>query len=106
MHPRRPGEFLLPPLPAGKELTLTPAYDICRKAVPVMKRLRLCRITGQNRFSQLKTCLGAAHHFLLSPQAAVDEIDRIESVIDDNWHRVSVEKRSLVRKGKERDKST
>lgn len=32
-------------------------------------------ITSDNRFSQLKTCLATAHHFLLSRQAAV-EVDR------------------------------
>jgi serine/threonine-protein kinase HipA len=45
-------------------------------------------ITGENRFSQLKTCLAAAHHFLLSRQTAVDAIDRIETAIRDNWERV------------------
>jgi serine/threonine-protein kinase HipA len=45
-------------------------------------------ITGENRFSQLKTCLAAAHHFLLSEQQAVDVIDRIETVIRDNWNMV------------------
>jgi serine/threonine-protein kinase HipA len=39
-------------------------------------------------FSQLRTCLAAAHHFLLSRQAAVDAINRIESAIRDHWERV------------------
>lgn len=41
-------------------------------------------ITGENRFSQLKTCLAAAHHFLLSRQAAIDVIERIETAIREN----------------------
>lgn len=36
-------------------------------------------ITGGKRFSQLKTCLATAHHFLLSRQAAVAVIDRDEA---------------------------
>ena len=69
----------------GKELTLTPAYDICPQNRAGNEATQAMLITGQNRFSQLKTCLAAAHHFLLSPQAATEVIDRIESVIQDNW---------------------
>jgi serine/threonine-protein kinase HipA len=47
-------------------------------------------ITGDNRFSQLKTCLAAAHHFLLS-QKATALIDRIETAIRENWERVCEE---------------
>jgi serine/threonine-protein kinase HipA len=50
--------------------------------------MQLRIITGANRLSQLKTCLAAAHHFLLSRQAAVDAIDQIETAIRDNWERV------------------
>lgn len=42
-------------------------------------------------FPQLKTCLVAAHHFLLSRQAAVTVIDRIETAIRENWERVCEE---------------
>ncbi|MDK9708174.1 MAG: type II toxin-antitoxin system HipA family toxin [Desulforhopalus sp.] len=76
----------------GKELTLTPAYDICpqgRTGNEATQQAML--ITGENRFSQLKTCLAAAHHFLLSRQAAVGVIDRIETAIRDNWQRVCEE---------------
>jgi serine/threonine-protein kinase HipA len=48
-------------------------------------------ITGENRFSQLKTCLAAAHHFLLARQTAIDIIERIETAIRDNWERVCEE---------------
>jgi serine/threonine-protein kinase HipA len=48
-------------------------------------------ITGENRFSQLKPCLAAAHHFLLFRQAAVPVIERIESAIRDPWERVCEE---------------
>lgn len=69
----------------GKELTLTPAYDICPQSRTGNEATQAMLITGQNRFSQLKTCLAAAHHFLLSQQAAVGVIDRIETAIRDNW---------------------
>jgi serine/threonine-protein kinase HipA len=75
----------------GKELTLTPAYDICPQGRTGNEATQAMLITGENRFSQLKTCLAAAHHFLLSRQAAVDAIDRIETAIRDNWERVCEE---------------
>ncbi len=75
----------------GQELTLTPAYDICPQGRTGNEATQAMLITGENRFSQLKTCLAAAHHFLLSRQAAVDAIERIETAIRDNWERVCEE---------------
>ncbi len=75
----------------GQELALTPAYDICPQGRTGNEATQAMLITGENRFSQLKTCLAAAHHFLLSRQAAVAVIDRIEAAICDNWERVSEE---------------
>ena len=75
----------------GKELGLTPAYDICPQGRTGNEATQAMLITGDNRFSQLKTCLAAAHHFLLSRQAAVDVIDRIETAIYENWERVCEE---------------
>jgi serine/threonine-protein kinase HipA len=75
----------------GKELALTPAYDICPQGRTGNEATQAMLITGENRFSQLKTCLAAAHHFFLSRQAAVDAIDRIETAIRDNWERVCEE---------------
>jgi serine/threonine-protein kinase HipA len=75
----------------GKELTLTPAYDICPQGRTGNEATQAILITGENRFSQLKTCLAAAHHFLLSRQAAVAVIDRIETAIRDHWERVCEE---------------
>lgn len=72
----------------GKELTLTPAYDICPQGRTGNEATQAMLIAGDNRFSQLKTCLAAAHHFLLSPKAAAALIDRIESAIRENWERV------------------
>ena len=75
----------------GKELALTPAYDICPQGRTGNETTQAMLITGKNRVSQLKTCLAAAHHFLLSRQAATVTIDRIESAIRDNWERVCEE---------------
>lgn len=75
----------------GKELGLTPAYDICPQGRTGNEATQAMLITGDNRFSQLKTCLAAAHHFLLSRQAAVDTIDRIETAIYENWERACEE---------------
>ncbi|MDT8424285.1 MAG: type II toxin-antitoxin system HipA family toxin, partial [Desulfuromonadales bacterium] len=75
----------------GKELTLTPAYDICPQSRSGNEATQAMLITGENRFSQLKTCLATAHHFLLSQQAAVDVIERIETAIRDHWAEVCEE---------------
>lgn len=75
----------------GQELTLTPAYDICPQGRTGNEATQAMLITGENRFSQLQTCLAAAHHFLLSRQAAVVVIDRIETAIRDNWEKVCEE---------------
>ena len=43
------------------------------------------RITGEDRRSQLNTCLAAAHHFLLTPSNAIDIIQHQIDVIKNNW---------------------
>ncbi len=75
----------------GQELTLTPAYDICPQGRTGNEATQAMLITGENRFSQLKTCMAAAHHFLLSRQAAADAIARIETSIRDHWEKVCEE---------------
>ncbi|MDD2364559.1 MAG: type II toxin-antitoxin system HipA family toxin [Desulfuromonadaceae bacterium] len=75
----------------GHELTLTPAYDICPQGRTGNEATQAMLITGDNRFSQLKISLAAAHHFLLSQKAAATLIDRIESAIRENWERVCEE---------------
>ncbi|MDU0460922.1 MAG: type II toxin-antitoxin system HipA family toxin [Geobacteraceae bacterium] len=75
----------------GHELTLTPAYDVCPQGRTGNEATQAMLITGDNRFSQLKTCLAAAHHFLLSRQSAAALIDRIETAIRENWERVCEE---------------
>jgi len=48
-------------------------------------------IVGNNRYSQLKTCLAAAHHYLLSNDEAVVIVDKVETAIRENWDRVCEE---------------
>jgi len=50
----------------GKQLNLTPAYDICPQGRAGDEAGQAMRIIGYNNFSQFKTCLSAAHNFLLS----------------------------------------
>ena len=48
-------------------------------------------IAGNNRYSQLKSCEEAAHHFLLSNNEACGITDRVETAIRDNWDGVCEE---------------
>lgn len=75
----------------GRELTLTPAYDICPQGRAGNEATQAMLILGDNRFSQLKTCLEAAHHFLLSESEAIGICDRTETAIRENWDAVCEE---------------
>lgn len=77
----------------GRELSLTPAYDICPQNRSGNEATQAMLIVGSNRHSQLKTCLKAANLFLLSYDEAVCIIDRIETAIRDNWDSVCEEAR-------------
>ena len=54
----------------GNTLTLTPAYDICPQGRTGNEASQAMLIYGNNNLSQLKTCLNAAHNFLLSENDA------------------------------------
>jgi len=75
----------------GSELTLTPAYDICPQNRSGNEATQAMLIIGENRFSQLKTCLAAAYHFMLSENDALNFFDKTETVIRGNWDRVCEE---------------
>ena len=45
-------------------------------------------ISGNNKLSQLKTCLEAAHNFLLSQDEAKEIFDHQIQTINDNWEAV------------------
>jgi len=72
----------------GDMLTLTPAYDICPQGRTGNEATQAMLISGDNRMSQLTTCLGAAQNFLLSREEAHAIIERQIEVIEANWSAV------------------
>jgi len=54
----------------GKELTLTPAYDICPQNRTGNEASQAMLIAGDNRMSKLSSCIEAAPHFQLSQDSA------------------------------------
>ncbi|MBE1424268.1 serine/threonine-protein kinase HipA [Desulfomicrobium macestii] len=77
----------------GRQLTLTPAYDICPQNRSGNEATQAMLIVGNNRYSQLKTCQEAAYLFLLSTDEATGIVDRVIMAIRDNWDRVCGEAR-------------
>lgn len=75
----------------GKELTLTPAYDICPQGRAGNEASQAMKISGVNNLSQLKLCLEAAHHFMLSQEEAKKIFQQIESAISEHWDEVCAE---------------
>jgi serine/threonine-protein kinase HipA len=69
----------------GKELKLTPAYDICPQGRTGNEASQAMLIADNNNLSQLKTCLGAAHNFLLSPADAHAIFETQIVAIERNW---------------------
>lgn len=72
----------------GRELSLTPAYDICPQGRTGNETTQAMLIYGNNRFSQLKTCLEVADQFLLSSEKARSIFSHIAEVIEQNWEMV------------------
>ena len=75
----------------GKELTLTPAYDICPQGRAGNEASQAMKISGGNNLSKLNVCLEAAHHFLLSEEEAKKIFQQIESAISEHWDEVCAE---------------
>ena len=69
----------------GASLTLTPAYDICPQGPTGNEESQAMLISGDNRMSQLKSCLEAAHHFLLSNDDARAICARLIDTIENHW---------------------
>lgn len=72
----------------GKMLTMTPAYDICPQGRTGNIASQAMLISGNNNLSQLRTCLEAAHNFLLSEKEAHDIFDALTTAIEQNWDAV------------------
>jgi len=83
----------------GQRLSLTPAYDVCPQNRTGSTASQAMLITGQDRRSQLASCLLAAHHFLLSEEEARMMIKHQINSIKVHWDEVcSLAKLSKVEK--------
>ena len=69
----------------GASLTLTPAYDICPQGRTGNEASQAMLISGDNRMSQLKSCLEAARHFLLSDEDARAICAGLIDTIENHW---------------------
>ena len=75
----------------GESLTLTPAYDICPQGRTGNEASQAMLISGNNNMSQLKSCVGAANHFLLSEDDARAIFVHLIDAIENNWSAVCEE---------------
>lgn len=72
----------------GRQLRLTPAYDICPQARTGNEATQAMLIHDDNRLSRLDVCMDAAPHFLLSAAAARSIIDSQIEGIHRHWEAV------------------
>jgi serine/threonine-protein kinase HipA len=75
----------------GHDLSLTPAYDICPQGRTGNEASQAMLISGNNNLSQLKTCLEAANHFLLSKDDARVIFVHLTETIERHWDMVCKE---------------
>ena len=75
----------------GKNLSLTPAYDICPQGRSGNEATQAMLIAGENRMSNLAVCLSAAVKFLLSEQEAIEIITHCIRTVNENWEAVCCE---------------
>ena len=75
----------------GRELTLTPAYDICPQARAGGEATQAMLITGNERMSRIDVCLRAAPSFLVSEREALALADHQIKVIRDRWDEICAE---------------
>ncbi|MBF0282668.1 MAG: HipA domain-containing protein, partial [Zetaproteobacteria bacterium] len=69
----------------GKQLHLTPAYDICPQSRSGATASQAMLINGNHRESQLALCLHAAATFHLSEDEAMAIIQHQKEVIEQAW---------------------
>lgn len=69
----------------GEMLTLTPAYDICPQGRTGNEASQAMLISGNNRMSQIVSCIEAAPHFLLTPNEATDIAEQQRQIIEESW---------------------
>jgi len=75
----------------GRELTLTPAYDICPQNRTGNEASQAMLIAGDNRMSKLSSCIEAAPHFLLGPDSAEQIIAGQINALHDTWSEACAE---------------
>lgn len=75
----------------GRELSLTPAYDICPQGRSGNEATQAMLISGANRMSRMSSCVEAAHHYLLSQKEALAIIRHQLTAIADSWNGVCEE---------------
>ncbi len=69
----------------GKDLSLTPAYDICPQGRSSNEASQAMLISGNNNLSQIKNCIASAHNFLLSRDSAQAIFEHQKTVIEEHW---------------------
>jgi serine/threonine-protein kinase HipA len=69
----------------GKQLALTPAYDICPQSRSGQQASQAMLIQGANRASQLASCISAAPVFLLGCEDAIAIVNHQVAVIEREW---------------------
>ncbi len=72
----------------GKELTLTPAYDICPQARIGREASQAMLIAGEDRRSRLATCMESAHHYHLKKDEALAIMRAQIQIIRSHWNGV------------------
>lgn len=72
----------------GRELTLTPAYDICPQGRTGNEASQAMRISGDRNLSQVSLCLEAASTFLLAEDEAMDITRGMITSIEEHWDSV------------------
>ena len=77
----------------GRELALTPAYDICPQARSGNEASQAMLILGGQRESRLGLCVAAAPQFLLKKEEALAMIEHQKEVIEKEWESVCDEAR-------------
>lgn len=75
----------------GSMLSLTPAYDICPQGRAGNEATQAMLIHGDNRMSQIRTCLDAAHIFVLTQDEAREVAAKQIHVIESKWTTVCAE---------------
>ena len=69
----------------GRNLSLTPAYDICPQARTGGEATQAMLITGNDHLSQIAVCLKAAPSFLLSNDEALSLAEHQIKIIVAKW---------------------